>query len=118
MTLRPHGLKGRLGEREVAITCLRSFARLIVVMETDQTLRVRNGKETQQDSVHHAENGRVGADAEGQRNNGGGRERRTLCQHPGRKAQILQHRVHVRLLLFVSKRNHGVHARGPPRRNV
>ena len=49
---------------------------------------VRQGAE--QDAVHHAEHGRVGADAEGQRQSGDGREAGALPHHAKRVTDVLR----------------------------
>jgi len=49
---------------------------------------------TQQDRVHHAEDGSVGADAQGQRDDGHNRERRTVAQHAEPVADVLPDGFH------------------------
>ncbi|MGZ0173718.1 MAG: hypothetical protein ACKVHE_29735 [Planctomycetales bacterium] len=52
------------------------------------------GQGTQQDRVHHAEDGGVGSDAQGQRDDGNNRERRTAAQHAEPVADVLADGFH------------------------
>jgi len=49
-------------------------------MEEDQLLRIRYRKKTQQDGIHHAEDGGVGADPQRDGQHRNNCERGRLCQ--------------------------------------
>jgi hypothetical protein len=69
----------------------------------DQPLGIREGEGPEQDGVHHAEDGGVRADAQGQREDGGGGEERGLRERAASEADVLQQAVHrhrhLRILL-------------------
>ena len=71
----------------------------------DEALRLGEGQRLQQDGVHHAEDGGVGADTDGQGENGHGGEARAFRQHAERVTQILPHGVHELVLHPSSKTN-------------
>jgi len=58
-------------------------------VEFDQAVRLGKRQGTQQHRVHHAEHGRVGADAQRQREHRDGGESGAIEQHAERKAQIV-----------------------------
>ena len=60
------------------------------VAEQDELLRLLDGKIAEQDCVEKAEDGGVGADAEGEREQGDGGERRTAKQRAQAVGDILQ----------------------------
>ena len=61
----------------------------IKVLHHDDTVRFRNRQRAQQDAVDHREEGRVGADADGERQRGRERERCVLPEKAQAKAQVL-----------------------------
>ena len=56
---------------------------------------VANRKRAQQDSVDEAEDGGVGADAEGESENGDGGEAWRLAEHPQPESEVLKKGLHV-----------------------
>jgi hypothetical protein len=54
----------------------------------EQPLRMRIGQRAQEYGVHHAEDGRIGADAQGQRGHGRGGKGGTFAQHTRGVAQV------------------------------
>ncbi len=58
-------------------------------LDPGQPLRVGHRQAAQADGIQQLEYGRVGADAEGQRGDGGERESRRLSQHPPRVLQVV-----------------------------
>ena len=65
------------------------------VHEHHEPVGLRHVHRPQQDGVDDRENGRVGADAERQRGQGGERERRVLAQHPDGQAQVFEERLYM-----------------------
>ena len=59
--------------------------------EHDQLLRLRDGQGSEQHRIDDAEERRVGADAEREREQGDEREAFVLEQHPRPVAQVLKH---------------------------
>ena len=73
-------------------------------------------KWAKQDGIDHAEDCRVGADAERERNYRNHRESQALLHLPDRETNILKQFVHLKSL--VPQRHHGIYLRRAPRGNV
>ena len=67
----------------------------IGVVHVDELLGVRHGQRLQQHRVDDRENRGVGADADGERQDGGGGEAAVLPQQPGREFTLLKQTIHV-----------------------
>ena len=68
--------------------------------ELNNPVGVRIGKRLEQHRVDDRENRRVRADAEGQRRDGGGGERRTLAEHAQGVLEVVQETLHFDLPLL------------------
>ena len=67
------------------------------IPEDDQAIRIGVGQRTQQKGVGDAENGGIGSDGEGQRDNRGGRKGGRLAQPARGVAEIGEHHFSLRV---------------------
>ena len=71
------------------------IAVILLLLDGQHTVHLGYGQGTQNYGVHDAVAGRIGADANGQREHRGQRESRRLAQLPHRVTQILKQGVHI-----------------------
>jgi hypothetical protein len=65
-------------------------------LEDDEALRIVNWQRPKENCINQAEDGGVGADAEGEREDGGGSKARRFAQHAEGEAEVLEKRVEER----------------------
>src|SRR5215469_7375377 len=70
-----------------------SHAAVVVISEANERFRISDREVFHQDRVYQREDGRVGAQAEGEGENCGGGKRRGLAQLAKRKTHVLEKRT-------------------------
>ena len=78
----------RVGHHRIVRIVCRRFA------DDDQAVRVRVGQRVQQHGLHYAEDGRIRAYAQGQREHGNGGEPGTAAERAQAEADVLPKRFH------------------------
>src|SRR5262249_50303776 len=90
--VRVHAVEGRRSLTEVEIVRVRTWTEAIPQpggADVDETARLDDTRgRLEQDRVHHGEDRRGRADADGERHHGGEREDRTAPQHPSCVPQV------------------------------